>query len=90
MPAEMQSDGEAFSAVMREWLGVADDDGVVQAAALHNMLAALAVGTGAAVPAATATPARGGSRAGRKSNVDRDLDKGVTRLQRDYFIETPQ
>jgi hypothetical protein len=50
MPAEMQSDGETFSAEMWEWFGVADDDGVVQAAALHNMWAALAVGTGAAVP----------------------------------------
>jgi hypothetical protein len=52
------------------------------------MWAALAVGTGAPVTAATITAALGGSRAGREPNVDSDFNAGVARLQRDYFIDT--
>jgi hypothetical protein len=77
----------AFNAVMWEQFGATDDDVVVQAAALHSMWVALTVGAGAPVPATT-TPARVGSRAGREPNVDSDVNAGVARFQRDYFIDT--
>jgi hypothetical protein len=86
---KMQSGGDAFSLEMWQWFGATEDDGVAQAAALHNMCAALAVRIGAAGPTATTSPSHGGSLVGRKPNVDRDFDAGVAQLQQDYLVDTP-
>jgi hypothetical protein len=83
----MQSGSQAFSAGMWEWFGVAEDDGVVEAAALHCTCAAFVVGGSAAELADTPTPARGGSHVGRKPNVDREFHAGVAQLRLDYLLE---